>query len=120
PAHATLNGTSETREFTLTIAEQGRSAPDAGYAAAYFKSDSDERVYQAATTGNDFFSFTPVNGGQPTVVSTADTTGLRDPYIIRSHDGDKYYMLATALCIGCGSGWVGAQSQGCMKFEVLD
>src|SRR5699024_7355852 len=56
-AHATLNGTSGTREFTLTIAEQGRSAPDVGYAAAYFKSDSDERVYQAATTGNDFFSF---------------------------------------------------------------
>lgn len=119
-ATATLNGQTAQRSFTLAVAELGRSAPDAGYAAAYFKSDSDEKIYQAATSGNDFFTFSPVNGGQPTVTSTADTTGLRDPYILRSANGDKYYMIATDLCIGCGTGWGPAQSNGSLKVEVWE
>lgn len=119
-ASATLGGNTVTRDFAITVKEQGRSAPDAGYAAAYFTSDSDERIYQAATSGNDFFTFSPVNGGNPTVVSTTDTTGLRDPYILRSANGDKYYMIATDLCIGCGTGWGPAQSAGSLKVEVWE
>lgn len=119
-AHATLNGQTVTREFDVTVAEEGRKAPDAGYAAAYFKSDGDEKIYQAATSGNDFFSFSPVNGGNPVITSTADTRGLRDPYILRSKDGDKYYMVATDLCISCGTGWGPAQSQGSLKIEVWE
>ncbi len=100
----------------MTVAEQGRWAPDAGYASAYFKSDSDEKIYQAATSGNDFFTFSPVNDGKPVITSTTDTKGLRDPYILRSKDGDKYYMVATDLCIGVrhglGPGAVRGQPQG--------
>ena len=119
-AHASLNGQTAERVFTVTVAEQGRSAPDAGYATAYFKSDGDEKIYQAATSGNDFFTFSPVNGGNPVITSTADTTGLRDPYILRSHDDDKYYMVATDLCISCGTGWGSAQSAGSLKVEVWE
>jgi hypothetical protein len=119
-AHATLNGQVQERTFQVTVAEKGRWAPDAGYAAAYFKSDSDEKIYQAATSGNDFFTFSPVNGGNPVITSTADTKGLRDPYILRSKDGDKYYMVATDLCISCGTGWGPAQSAGSLKIEVWE
>lgn len=119
-AHATLNGATLSREFTVTVAEHARTAPDAGYASAYFKSDGDEKIYQAATSGNDFFTFSPVNDGKAVITSTADTTGLRDPYILRSHDGDKYYMIATDLCISCGTGWGPAQSQGSLKVEVWE
>lgn len=119
-ATVTLAGRTETRDYTVTVAEQGRPAPDAGYAAAYFRSDGDERIYGAATTGNDFFSFEEVNDGQPVVDNAADTTGHRDPYILRSHDGDKYYMIATDLCIGCGTGWGEAQSNGSLKVNVWE
>ena len=119
-ATAILNGQSVSRSFDVQVAEKARWAPDAGYAAAYFKSDSDEKIYQAATTGNDFFTFTPVNGGQPTITSTTDTRGLRDPYVFRSKDGDKYYMIATDLCIGCGTGWGPAQSAGSLKVEMWE
>lgn len=117
-ATATLNGQTDTRSFEVTVAELGRTAPDAGYAAAYFKADNNERIYAAATTGNDFFSFTEVNGGAPIVDNTADTTGHRDPYILRSQGGDRYYMIATDLCIGCGTGWGPAQSNGSLKINV--
>ena len=86
-ATATLNGATASRTFTVAVAEKARWAPDAGYAAAYFKADNDEKIYQAATSGNNFFSFAPVNGGAPVITSTADTTGLRDPYVIRSARG---------------------------------
>ncbi|MDY0908626.1 immunoglobulin-like domain-containing protein [Microbacterium sp. CFBP9034] len=119
-ATATLNGATTSRSFTVAVAEKARWAPDAGYAAAYFKADNDEKIYQAATAGNDFFSFAPVNGGAPTIVSTADTTGLRDPYVIRSAEGDKYYMIATDLCIGCTGDWGAAQSNGSLKIEVWE
>lgn len=119
-AHATLNGRTAERTFEVTVAEKGRWAPDAGYAAAYFTSDGDEKIYQAATSGNDFFTFSPVNGGNPVITSTADTKGLRDPYILRSKDGDKYYMVATDLCISCGTGWGPAQSNGSLKIEVWE
>ncbi|SMH41968.1 hypothetical protein SAMN06295885_1847 [Rathayibacter oskolensis] len=119
-AKATLNGVSESRTFTLTIAELGRTAPDAGYASAYFRSDGDEKIYQAATAGNDFFTFSPVNGGKAVITSTTDTKGLRDPFILRSHNGDKYYMVATDLCISCGTGWGPAQSNGSLKIEVWE
>lgn len=119
-ARATLNGTTAERQFTVAVAEHGRWAPDAGYAAAYFKSDGDEKIYQAATSGNDFFTFSPVNGGNAVITSTADTKGLRDPYILRSKDGDKYYMVATDLCISCGTGWGPAQSEGSLKIEVWE
>lgn len=119
-ATATLNGRSAERTFQVTVAEQGRWAPDAGYAAAYFKSDGDEKIYQAATSGNDFFTFSAVNGGNPVITSTTDTKGLRDPYVLRSKDGDKYYMVATDLCISCGTGWGPAQSEGSLKIEVWE
>lgn len=119
-ATATLNGQTAQKTFDVTVAEKGRWAPDAGYAAAYFKSDGDEKIYQAATNGNDFFSFSPVNGGQAVITSTTDTKGLRDPYILRSKDGDKYYMVATDLCISCGTGWGPAQSNGSLKIEVWE
>ncbi|MHA3722934.1 immunoglobulin-like domain-containing protein [Leucobacter sp. HY1910] len=119
-ATATQGDQTDARSFEITVAELSRTAPDAGYASAYFKSDSDERIYAAATQGNDFFSFTEVNGGKQIVDNSADTTGHRDPYILRSHDGDKYYMIATDLCIGCGGGWGAAQSDGSLKVNVWE
>lgn len=124
-ATATLGGTTLTRDYTVTIEELGRKAPDAGYAAAYFMGDSsspraDEKIYEAYTTENDFFTFVEANDKQPVLTSTTDRKGLRDPYILRSHNGDRYYMVATDLCIGCGQSWGDAQSQGSLKIEVWE
>src|SRR5699024_5573980 len=79
-----------------------------------------ERIYSAATTENDFFTFEEVNDGRPVVDNAEDTTGHRDPYILRSHEGDRDYMIATDLCIGCGTGWDEAQSEGSLKVNVWE
>lgn len=110
-----------TRSFDVVIKEKGRTAPDAGYAAAYFKADNNERIYMDYTDGNDFFSFQPANDGQPVLVSTTDDMGLRDPYILRSVNGDKYYMVATDLCVSCGGyNWGLYQQHGSLKIHVWE
>ena len=30
---------------------------------------------------------------------------MRDPALVRSPDGDQYWIIATDLCIGCGQSW---------------
>src|SRR5690625_4668045 len=119
-ADATLAEAEASREITVTVKELPRTAPDTGYVSAYFRSDSDERIYQAHTTENDFFTFVSSNDGEPTVVSTTGDKGLRDPFILRSVNGDKYYMVATDLCIGCGTGWGPAQQWGSLKIHVYE
>lgn len=124
-ATAVRGDASVTRDYTVEIEELGRKAPDAGYAAAYFMGDTstprrDEKIYMAHTTENDFFTFVESNDKQPVITSTTDRMGLRDPYILRSHNGDRYYMVATDLCIGCGQSWGDAQSQGSLKIMVWE
>ena len=124
-ATAVRGDATATRDYTVEIEELARTAPDTGYAAAYFMGDSstarrDEKIYMAHTTENDFFTFVESNNKQPVITSTTDRMGLRDPYILRSHNGDRYYMVATDLCIGCGQSWGDAQSKGSLKIMVWE
>ncbi|KAH8175145.1 glycosyl hydrolases family 43 domain-containing protein [Sarocladium implicatum] len=90
-----------------------------GYAFLYF-TGSDEQIYLAASNGNDALSFTELNGGQPILRSTQGERGLRDPFIMRSKEGDKFFIVATDLCIGCGTDWGTAQRHGSRYIEVWE
>lgn len=90
-----------------------------GYIFLYF-TGSDENIYLAASNGNDALSFTELNGGQPILKSTLGDKGLRDPFIMRSAEGDKFYIIATDLCIGCGTSWYEAQAHGSLHIEVWE
>jgi len=76
-----------------------------GYAFAYFTGNSiaGEKIYLAASKGNDALQWNELNGAQPILTSTQGTKGLRDPFLIRSHEGDKFFLLATDLSIGSGT-----------------
>lgn len=52
-------------------------------------------IYFAASNGNSALSWTELNGAQPVLKSSFGTTGLRDPFIIRSHEGDTFYLIST-------------------------
>ncbi|KAI1176077.1 glycosyl hydrolase [Nemania sp. FL0916] len=93
-----------------------------GYAFAYFTGDSrsGENIYLAVSNGNDALNWNELNGGQPILTSTAGTKGLRDPFIIRSHDGSKFFLLATDLSIGSGTSWDAAVRKGSRYLEVWE
>ncbi|KAF5226985.1 hypothetical protein FAUST_12064 [Fusarium austroamericanum] len=90
-----------------------------GYAFLYF-SNRDENIYLAASNGNNALSFTELNNGKPILTSTMGDGGVRDPFILRSHQGDKFYILATDLCIGCGTSWGDSQRFGSRYLEICE
>ncbi|KAG6007810.1 hypothetical protein E4U21_005530 [Claviceps maximensis] len=90
-----------------------------GYAFVYF-SNREEQIYLAASNGNDALSFTELNGGQPVLRSTMGEGGVRDPFIMRSKEGDKFFILATDLCIACGTDWNMAQRDGSWYIEIWE
>ena len=63
------------------------------------------------------------------IESTLGTHGLRDPFIIRSHEGDKFYLIATDLTVAGvtqdgvtypGQGWEENQTNGSQSIMVWE
>ncbi len=121
-ATITRNGASATREFVARVRAAVELHPFEGYAFAYFTGDSiaGENIYFAASEGNDALSWKELNGGQPTLTSKFGTKGLRDPFIIRSPEGDTFYLIATDLSIGGGTSWDASQRIGSQYLEVWE
>lgn len=90
------DGAEDTKVFETTV----KAAPtktDAleAYIFSFFESNHNEQVYFAV--GEDPLHFTDLNGGKPVLVSNVGKQGIRDPYIIRTPEGDKFYLIATDL-----------------------
>ena len=113
---------STTRTFTAQVRAAIELEPLEGYAFAYFTGSgiAGEKIYFAASRGNDALSWDELNGGEPLFTSSAGTGGLRDPFIIRSPEGDTFYMIATDLSIGSGTSWDESQRAGSLYIEVWE
>jgi hypothetical protein len=55
----------------------------------------DEQIYFALS--KDGRNWTALNDGNPVLVSTLGEKGVRDPFLLRSHDKKKFYLIATDL-----------------------
>ncbi|CBX93245.1 hypothetical protein IAQ61_008962 [Plenodomus lingam] len=99
-----------------------QAAVNEGYVFAYFTNNSraGEKIYLAASNGNNALDWTELNNGQPILTSTKGTTGLRDPFLIRSNDGSKFFLIATDLSIGSGTSWGAAVRTGSRYLEVWE
>lgn len=121
-ATVTVGSATATREFPLTVRELPAPAPYAGYAFSYFTGNSvaGEKIYFAASRGNDALQWDELNGGEPVLESTYGEMGLRDPFLIRSPEGDRFFLIATDLSIGRNGDWDRAQRQGSRYLEVWE
>lgn len=122
--HATvsLGKTKVRKKFRVTVLPLPKAEAKEGYAFAYFTGNdlAGENIYMAASRGNDALKWDELNGGKPVLKSGLGTKGLRDPFIIRSPEGDKFYMIATDLSIGSGTSWDSSQRQGSQYIEVWE
>lgn len=92
----TYNGAVRTKDFTANVrAKNTEEKQLEAYIFPFFPSNHEEDLYFAA--GTDPLHFTDLNGGRKVLTSTVGNEGVRDPYILRSHEGDKYYILSTDL-----------------------
>lgn len=61
-----------------------------------------------------------LNGGEPVLVSKLGEKGVRDPYILRSHNGQKFYLLATDLSIHLNRNWGRAVTAGSKSIVIWE
>ena len=121
-ATLTKGEASVTKTFAATVPALPAQVEPEAYLFGYFTGDSlaGEKIYFGASNGNNAQDWLTLNGGQPVLSSTQGTTGLRDPFIIRSPEGDKFYMIATDLSIGGGTSWDASQRSGSKYIEVWE
>jgi hypothetical protein len=111
-----------TRSFTVTVAPEPRPTADSRYLFAYFTADTvaGEKISLAASRGNSAMTWDVLGGGQPVIESTEGTRGLRDPFILRSAEGDRFFLIATDLSIGRGTTWDSALDDGSTHLEIWE
>ncbi len=123
-----------TRPFTfllvLAVVAAGLFAPSAsagaryaGYVFFYFTGEgtaTGEQVYLAASRGNDPLRWDELGGGAPVLTSSLGDKGVRDPFVIRSPRGDRFYLIATDLRIHGNGDWDAAQRFGSKHIEVWE
>ncbi|MFF3846630.1 family 43 glycosylhydrolase [Streptomyces sp. NPDC002328] len=122
-ATVTKGAAKATRVFTAKVPELPASAALKGYLFSYFTGEgtSDgEQLYFALSKGDDPLKWRELNDGQPVLTSSLGEQGLRDPFIIRSPEGDKFYQIATDLRIYGNGDWDAAQRTGSKSIMVWE
>lgn len=91
----------------------------AGYLFAYFKGNAvaDEAVCFAIST--DGYTYRALNDNQPILDSKliSKTGGVRDPHILRGHDGKTFYMVLTDMT--SSKGWDSNRGMVLLKSQDL-
>ncbi|MGN9911248.1 family 43 glycosylhydrolase [Phytohabitans sp. LJ34] len=122
-ATVTLNGAETARTFTAVVPPLPPRQDLKGYMFSYFTGEgtaNGEQVYFGLSHGNDPLRWRELNGGEPVLTSTLGEKGLRDPFIIRSPEGDKFYQIATDLRIFGNGDWDAAQRTGSKSIMVWE
>ena len=123
-ATLTLNDKTVSKDIEINV----KAAPEpieesdyTDYFFAYFAGEgySDgEQIYFASS--QDGLNWDDLNNNKPVLTSTLGEKGVRDPFIIRSPEGDKFYLIATDLKINGGNGWDAAQNNGSQSLMVWE
>jgi hypothetical protein len=112
-----------TRTLTATVVPLPEPEDPAAYLFASFAGESTadgEAIYLAASEGDDPLHWQDLNDGDPVLTSSHGERGLRDPFLIRSPEGDRFYLLATDLKIHGGNSFALAQQTGSRYLEIWE
>lgn len=80
--------------------------------------DSEQIYFSVSEDGT---SWKRLNNNEPVLRSGIGTNGMRDPHIIRSPEGDKFYMIATDLSVyNINGDWGMSQTAGSKSIVVYE
>jgi sucrose-6-phosphate hydrolase SacC (GH32 family) len=123
PRHGTVLPITAAEHARLVAAFGSERTEYAAYFFPHFVGESTpdgEAIYFAVSDGNDPMSWQTLNGGSAVLTSTLGTRGLRDPFIIRSPDGGRFFLLATDLQIYGGGNFGDAQETGSRSLMIWE
>lgn len=107
--------------LTMAVLSSSPVVAAAGYLFTTFKGEEtplSEQIYFGLS--RDGREWEALNGGAPVLVSKLGERGVRDPFILRSHDGQKVYLIATDLSIHLNRNWGRAVSAGSRSILVWE
>jgi hypothetical protein len=105
----------------LVTAVTGAAAMPDGFLFVTFKGEQTpmhEQIYFALS--KDGRNWHALNGAEPVLVSKLGEKGVRDPYLLRSNDGKKFYLLATDLSIHLNGNWERAQTAASQSIVIWE
>ncbi len=106
---------------SVLLASVSLAGDSGGYLLATFggaPSAPDEQIYFALS--RDGRSWRTLHPDRPALVSQIGDKGARDPFLIRSPDGRKTYLIATDLSIRLKPGWKRAVTSGSRSILVWE
>lgn len=108
-ATVTLDNKSKTKEYTVTVAKAPQEIKEddfKGYLFAHFIGEQDEKSEQIYfAVSEDGLHFKDMNHCKPILISNIGEKGVRDPFLYRSAEGDRFFLIATDLSIFHRGGW---------------
>jgi hypothetical protein len=96
-------------------------AADGGYLFVTFKGEHTpltEQIYFALSP--DGRQWNALSNAQPVLVSLLGEKGVRDPYLLRTPDGQKFHLIATDLSINRNGNWGRAVRAGSKSIVIWD
>lgn len=114
------------KSFILTLlatlaAGVSLNAANAGFLFVTFKGEANpmtEQIYFALS--QDGRTWNALNDAKPVLVSEIGDKGARDPYLLRAHDGQTFYLLATDLSIHLTHDWGRAVTAGSRSIVIWE
>jgi hypothetical protein len=97
------------------------SAAPAGFLFVTFRGEQSpltEQIYFALSS--DGRNWTALKNGEPVLTSPVGEKGVRDPYLIRAHDGKGFYLIATDLSIHLNPEWKRAAQAGSRSIVIWE
>lgn len=107
--------------FTFLGTTATRATDGGGFLFVTFKGEATpmtEQIYFALS--EDGRRWDALNGGAPVLVSKLGEKGVRDPFLLRAHDGQKFYLLATDLSINLNHDWNRATHAGSKSIVIWE
>src|SRR5581483_11096869 len=96
-------------------------ATEGGFLFTTFRDEAtptSEQLYMGVS--EDGRHWDALNGGKPVLVSDVGEFGVRDSFLLRSHDGQKVWLIATDLCINRNRDWHRATHAGSRSIVVWE
>lgn len=119
-AYLTLGEMTLQKEFEVTVLAKPEEKQYTDYLFAYFTGDGANQEAISFAVSSDGFSWNTLNNRKPVIVSGLGTKGLRDPFLLRSAEGDRFYLIATDLCIAADGDWWKAQTKGSRSIMIWE
>lgn len=108
-ARATLGSETASKDIEVKVLKAPVKITEDDYQGYLFGhfigegADNQEQIYFAVS--EDGLNFKDMNKGKAVLTSNVGEKGVRDPYLYRSPEGDRYFLIATDLSIYNRGGW---------------